>query len=215
MPLVSASIALAQILLAPVMIESPKWLSDRVTKAETSQEDEEAAALLNEIDETLGDVPSPNSFASLDGGAEKVMSFSEVLSSRDVAVTKGLITVIATQTYQQFSGINAVLYYSTAILSTIMPLQAQSVALYVAAVNLFATFIPVLLVEKLGRKPLLLASLGLMSICSALLGFGINSSYSFLSAFSIIAFVAAFSTGMGAIPFVLMAEVSIPACTEA
>lgn len=56
--------------------------------------------------------------------------------------------------YQQFSGINAVLYYSTDILSQIMPQQAQSVALYVTGVNLVATFIPVFLIEV--RLPSLL-----------------------------------------------------------
>lgn len=92
-------------------------------------------------------------------------------------------------------------YYSTAILSVILPDYAKYIALYVTMINLFSLVLPILLVERLGRKPLLLTSLFLMSTCSGLLGYAINNSMPKLAASAIMAFVASFSIGTGPIPF--------------
>lgn len=67
-----------------------------------------------------------------------------------------------------------------------------------------------LLLQRLGRRALLLISLGTMSFSSVVLAYAINHSHFFLASTMIILFVATFSIGLGPIPFVLMGELPPP-----
>lgn len=125
----------------------------------------------------------------------------------------GLRIVLITQVMQQLSGINAgevfihyqfkvlsdrlatVMYYSTEILSNVLPTGAQYISLLVAVANCTLTFAPILLEPKLGRKKLLVLSAALCAITTSCVGFGIRASSPLLSSVSVIAFVSSFSLG--------------------
>lgn len=108
----------------------------------------------------------------------------------------GLAVVILTQLMQQLSGINAVMYYSTDILSDVIPTGARYISLLVAIANCVLTLAPILLVAWAGRKKLLLMSAALCSLNTMVLGIGIRTNSSFLSTCGVIAFVSSFSLGM-------------------
>ncbi|CAG8556265.1 1927_t:CDS:2 [Acaulospora morrowiae] len=118
-----------------------------------------------------------------------------------------LKVILLAHSTQQLSGINAVLYYSTNILSKILPDSSDLITVYISVVNTLMTLVSAYLMDRSGRRTLLLYSIGSMSAASALLGFGIIHDYGFLSALSIILFVATFSFGLGPIPFLITPEI--------
>ncbi|RHZ52775.1 hypothetical protein Glove_457g60 [Diversispora epigaea] len=118
-----------------------------------------------------------------------------------------LKVLLLVQFTQQFSGINAVMYYSTTILSKVLPSSSGLITVYINVVNFFMTIISAYLMDKTGRRTLLLYSIGSMSVASALLGLSIINDYGFLSAFSIILYVATFAIGLGPIPFLIIPEI--------
>ncbi|CAG8754075.1 28503_t:CDS:2 [Gigaspora margarita] len=118
-----------------------------------------------------------------------------------------LKALILVQLTQQFSGINAVMFYSTSILSKIFPDMSDLITVFISIVNVFMTVISAYLIDKSGRRTLLLYSSGLMCFSSIILALGLNNNYGFLSAISIIGFVAAFAIGLGPIPFLIIPEI--------
>lgn len=69
------------------------------------------------------------------------------------------------------------------------------------------TFPPIYLIERLGRRTLLLGSLSSLTVSLVVLGYSINNGFFEVAAAAIIAFVACFSIGMGPTPFVLAGEI--------
>ncbi|CAJ0914187.1 1243_t:CDS:2 [Entrophospora sp. SA101] len=69
------------------------------------------------------------------------------------------------------------------------------------------TLVSAALIEKSGRRKLLLYSISSMSLSSTVLALSINHNWGFLAAFSIIAFVASFAVGLGPIPFLIIPEI--------
>ncbi|CAG8538882.1 7709_t:CDS:2 [Ambispora leptoticha] len=118
-----------------------------------------------------------------------------------------LIVILLLQLTQQFSGINGVIFYSTTILSEVMPDKSDLVTVYISIVNTMMTIVSAILIDKAGRRILLLLSISSMSIASAVLGFSIIQNYPILSALSIITFVASFAIGLGPIPFLIAPEI--------
>lgn len=116
---------------------------------------------------------------------------------------------IALSVFQQLVGINAVSYYGPAIFAQMgYQMDESYMALLVASsVNFMATMIVVLVVDKVGRKPLLIAG-GLISGLSMLtLGSLFDSQQA--GAFGLVAvclFLAGFALSFGPIVWIMMTE---------
>ncbi|KAK3838550.1 MAG: sugar transporter [Linnemannia elongata] len=118
-----------------------------------------------------------------------------------------LIILTLVQLSQQLSGINGVIFYSTAIMSQILPSSGSMITVYISIVNVIMTLIAAYVMDKAGRRTLLMASAVAMGCSSFLLAWSLNYEIPKLSAFSIIAFVATYAIGLGPIPFLIIPEV--------
>ncbi|XP_073963126.1 facilitated trehalose transporter Tret1-like [Choristoneura fumiferana] len=126
-----------------------------------------------------------------------------------------LVCSLGLMFFQQFSGINAVIFYTNNIFSAagsnIDPVIATII---VGVVQTIATYISSLLVEKAGRRILLLQSCVIMGLCLIVLGvfFKMQESGSNVSALGwvplvcLVLFIISFSLGFGPIPWMMMAE---------
>ncbi|KAG6874320.1 hypothetical protein C0995_001545 [Termitomyces sp. Mi166 len=122
---------------------------------------------------------------------------------------KPLAIVCLAMASQQLSGINAVLYYSNAILSKALPDLGPYVSLGITVVNVLMTFPPILLIEvRVGRRRLLAISTIGALISLFAVGFGLDTGRVTLSSIAILTFVMSFAVGLGPIPFVMVPEVS-------
>ncbi|CEH14491.1 Permease of the major facilitator superfamily [Ceraceosorus bombacis] len=235
-PIVSFAISLLQLLCFRLSIDSPREagplrektlrarLAGRNAGSGLDEESEEQEGLLD------SEVPSRSDTES--ARAEKPMELKELIqtvTSRDGAagaksLRKGVALIVLTQLSQQLSGVNAVLYYSSSILSDALgagsdghgssdsEATAKLIALGITIINALMTFPPLYLVSesRLGRKSLLLLSAGVMCASNAVLAVGIVNNISILSALSIVTVVAGFSLGLGPVPFLILPELVEP-----
>lgn len=131
---------------------------------------------------------------------------------RTPTVRWALFITVFLQLSQQFSGINAVIYYSTVIFTSAGYSQevAEFANLGLGATNIIVTLISVFLMDRLGRRILHLTGLGGMFITSLILVVSLvvqsNSFWNKISLVMTILFIAFFGIGPGAIPWLITAE---------
>lgn len=132
---------------------------------------------------------------------------SEPFWSRKLMVPIGLAFLVAF--FNQLSGINAILYFAPRIfaMTGLGPQAALLQSVGIGITNLLFTFVGIWLIDRCGRRTLLLvgsfgyiASLGLTSWAFFTGHFGIVPS-------CIFAFIAAHAVGQGAVIWVLISEV--------
>lgn len=117
--------------------------------------------------------------------------------------------------FQQFSGINAVIFYTNNIFqsagSNIPPVIATII---LGVVQTIATYISSVLVERAGRRLLLLQSCIIMGLCLIVLGVYFKlqfdkynvAAFGWVPLISMVLFIISFSMGYGPIPWMMMAE---------
>ncbi len=111
----------------------------------------------------------------------------------------------------QVSGINAIIYYGPKILQEAgLPVSdALSGQVVIGFVNVLFTLIAIWKIDRLGRKPLLLA--GVIGIISSLIIIGLlfsfNSTNTYLLLIFILFFIACFAFSYGPVIWVLLAEI--------
>jgi MFS family permease len=128
-------------------------------------------------------------------------------------VRPALLVGISLQAFQQFVGINTVMYYSATILF-MAGFEERTWAILlsdlVALSNAIFTIVSILLIDRVGRRPLLLSTLVGVVLGLALLGAAFfvkagNTGYLALGA--LIVYVAFFAVGMGPIPWAVNSEI--------
>ncbi|WP_342249164.1 sugar porter family MFS transporter [Sphingomonas sp. OTU376] len=122
----------------------------------------------------------------------------------------GLVLVgIGTTFFQQASGINAVLYFAPRLFAGAAGVNGQMAAtIGIGLINLLATLVATVLVDRAGRRSLLLWGTAIMDLLlvATALGFWIGAPIGVL-ALLLCGFVAAYAIGLGAVPWILLSEV--------
>lgn len=112
--------------------------------------------------------------------------------------------------FQQFVGINSVLYYAPAIFMKLgFGIETALLqTIIVNSVNLSFTVAAILLVDKIGRKPLMTFGAIGMAISMAALGFTFYlQANGFLALIFILSFIASFAFSWGPVTWVLLSEI--------
>jgi len=123
----------------------------------------------------------------------------------------GIIAIGTTiSVLQQFTGINAVLYYGADIFEKALGFGKEDILsqqILLAFINLVFTFVAMFTVDKLGRKPLIyIGSIG-MILGFSLLGITLQQqSVGILSLLGVLIFIASFALSMGPVVWVLLSE---------
>ncbi|XP_019436437.1 PREDICTED: probable plastidic glucose transporter 3 [Lupinus angustifolius] len=199
---VSAIPAAALALLMEFCAESPHWLFKRGRSIEA-----EAA-----FEKLLGGIHVKSAMAELSksekGDESNTVKLSELLYGRYFRVMFIGCTLFA---LQQLSGINAVFYFSSAIFKS-FDVSSQIGNTCVGICNLLGSILAMILMDKLGRKVLLLwsflgmaVSMGLQVIAAS--SFASGSGAMYLSVGGMLMFVLTFSLGAGPVPGLLMSEI--------
>ncbi|WP_136482859.1 D-xylose transporter XylE [Cognatitamlana onchidii] len=123
----------------------------------------------------------------------------------------GVILIgIALSVFQQFVGINVVLYYAPEIFKSIDPNTdgALLLTIIVGIVNFLFTIIAVKTVDKQGRKPLMLIGALGMAVAMLALGFVFFSGATgYLALGCMMLYVASFALSWGPVVWVLLSEI--------
>ncbi|XP_070802527.1 solute carrier family 2, facilitated glucose transporter member 2 isoform X1 [Pituophis catenifer annectens] len=121
------------------------------------------------------------------------------------------IVAIGVHIAQQFSGINAIFYYSTDIFNKAHVKKPIYATIGVGFVNTVFTVVALFLVEKAGRRILFMAGLLGMMVCTITMTLGLLLQpkiewMSYVSLVSVFLFVSFFEIGPGPIPWFIVAE---------
>lgn len=154
----------------------------------------------------------------IEDSCQKSRSLKDILTTK--RYKKSLIAVLGVLLFQQFSGINALIFYTVPIFqasgSTLSPTLA---AITVNIVQVLATYVSSLIVERAGRKLYLFISAAGMFLCLVTLAtfFYVKSFNSEISQglglvpiISMVVFMASYSIGFGPIPWMLLGELFAP-----
>jgi SP family galactose:H+ symporter-like MFS transporter len=130
-------------------------------------------------------------------------------------VRPALIVGIGLAVFQQVSGINTVIYYAPTIFQ-MAGLKAASVAILatvgVGMINVIMTLVAIWLLDRRGRRPLLLMGLAgmILSLGSMGLAFRLPTSsgiVSWIAMGSLMVYVGSFAIGLGPVFWLLIAEI--------
>lgn len=128
-------------------------------------------------------------------------------------IRPALIVGLTLAVLQQFAGINTILYYAPTIMAE-TGLTASNAILYsvgIGTINLAMTIVSIRLVDRLGRRFLLLISLVGMGISVAFLGASfIAGLASGVILVAMMLYIVCFAIGMGPVFWVLLGEVFPP-----
>jgi len=190
--------------LAVLMLpKSPRWLMLRGNK-------DQALAVLDKVrhsHEVAGEIQEIEASLSINHSLRDMI--------KNPLFVKVLILGMMFQIIQQFSGINTVMYYAPTIFQMAgfaTHIQQMWGTVAVGTVNVLTTIISIMLVDKLGRRPILYFGLCVTSISLFMLGYlfhiGITTHVlQYAAVACLLLFIVGFAVSLGPIMWILCAEI--------
>lgn len=136
---------------------------------------------------------------------------------REPSVLRRVFVAHALQWLQQFTGVNAILMYGPAIFySAGVPLSPLACAIVISASNLASTFLMMLMIDRYGRRTLLLAGAGAMFLCLCVAGWLAHAIRTWASSNTALGwgllvcvslYMVAFAVSWGAVPWIYPSEI--------
>ncbi len=191
--------------------ESPRWLAMR----ERAGEALEILTRVSGKTRAEADLSAVQQALQAEALQEKGSVKELLVPAMRLVMTIGIVIAIL----QQITGINSVFFYAPMIFeqSGIGTDAAFMQAVLVGIVNLVATIVAILLIDKLGRRPLMIAGLVIIASSMLLLAYGFGTAgvgadgeltnmSPGLILFAILSFVAGFGISLGPVMWVLFSE---------
>jgi MFS transporter, SP family, arabinose:H+ symporter len=141
--------------------------------------------------------------------AHKQASLFERLGGR-FRYGKPILLAIAIAAFNQLSGINAILYYINDIFAAagFSRISGNLQAVAIGTMNLAATFLGMALIDRLGRKRLLLIGAVGTAVClSAVAAIFFTNQHKELLVWALVAYIAFFAVSQGAVVWVYLSEI--------
>ncbi|KAK5641985.1 hypothetical protein RI129_008152 [Pyrocoelia pectoralis] len=189
-----------------------------VYRMKQNREDEAKAALIRlrgkdyDVDAELKEIKE-----KLEADAKNKVSFLTCMRTRSAKIAS--IVCFSLMFFQQASGINAVIFYTSDIFkSSGSSLNPEIATIIVGVIQTISTFVSSLIIDKLGRRILLILSDFFMAISGVVLGIFFSlkdrqlvdvdtiSTLGFLPIVSLSVFFIVFSLGFGPIPWMISSE---------
>jgi len=180
--------------------ESPRWLASHGYT-------EEAYSILSRVENPA---EARRYLAEL-----KEVTKADRLRFRDIFAPRfrnALVIGMGLAAFQQITGINTITYYTPIILQMAGFHRASTAILatmLVGGVNLIFTILSLFLLDRVGRRPLLLGGIALMTVSLTALGYFFGGSHvsRALILTSVLIYLASFAVGLGPIFWLLISEI--------
>ncbi|MAZ77584.1 MAG: MFS transporter [Legionellaceae bacterium] len=185
--------------------KSPRWLMAKGRASEA----EKVLGKLREAHRVKDEINDIKSAIEEEGRANWKLLFSRW-------AMPALVVAVGMAILQQLVGINTIIYYGPTIFNVIGFKGAEgatAAAIIIGVVNVGATFLGMYLIDKLGRRPLVLMGLVLMIAGHLILAWafhyhhGMPAALRVFALLGMISFIVGFAASLGIISWVLNAEV--------
>ncbi|EER34461.1 conserved hypothetical protein [Candida tropicalis MYA-3404] len=128
----------------------------------------------------------------------------------DLKYRNQLIAVVLIMTGQQWSGVNTITYYGVQVLNGIFNNPDGNMVLFlsclISTVNVLVSVGVAPLIDKWGRKPLLMSSVVICGVSALSLAIGIPTKNDAVVVTAFFSFIIGFGIGLGPIPFLMISE---------
>ncbi len=179
--------------------ESPRWLMKKNQKVR-------ALDILERMNGKKADKAELHEILNLQ--EDQSVSWKELFQS---SLKLPFIIGVVLAALQQITGINAIMYYTPEILkqSGANTDSALIQTVLVGVVNLVFTLIALWIIDKVGRKVLLVAGGSVMTVCLFVVGYAFNAGHlsGYWILFFILLYVAAFAVSFGPVVWVMISEI--------
>lgn len=209
---VSGVPAVIQFVFMLCLPESPRWLFMKDDKSK-------AISVLSKIYDfprLEDEIDYLSSQLEEEQHKKKNVSYMDVFKSKEIRLA--FLAGAGLQAFQQFTGINTVMYYSPTIVQMAgfrSNQLALLLSLIVAAMNAAGTVLGIYLIDHVGRKKLAISSLSGVIVALAILSgafiAGQSSStdglHGWIAVIGLALYIAFFSPGMGPVPWTVNSEI--------
>ena len=190
--------AIAFVILLLFVPETPRWLAKQ-------GQIEEARSVLTHIvgsKEAECELKEIRDAIAHEGGS--------ILQLLQPGLRVALVIGILLPFFSQVSGINAIIYYGTTIFKTAGWELGESLGgqAYIGFVNVLFTFVAIAVVDRLGRKPLLMVGIGglVAALIAAAVLFAVDLT-NWQLVVVLMFYCACFAFSLGPIPWIIIAEI--------
>ena len=192
--------------------ESPRWLALHLKEEKAIKMLRRTRITLEEADSEMEAIKETINQEKLQMQSLSHHRLVEMFLNR--TIFHCLVIGVGMQIWQQVCGINTVMYYSSSILlaagfgSEDDPATAIYCSMIVAFANMSMSVVAVVLIDRVGRRPLAIVSLigvigSLLLLSASFYGDGMP----WLSLVSLILYIVFFAPGMGPIPWAVNSEI--------
>jgi len=192
--------------------ESPRWLSAK-SRLEEAGKAAQALSLQQEWHEAA------RQEENLDANTHVPPAAHPVTPSKKSRTSIVAVLMLCSTLFilQNFSGIDAILYYAPHLFQTLgfAPGTASLAATFgLGLANFLATIVALKLVDNAGRRPLLIFGSALMTVGLALVILASLYALPYLGLIGLCLFIVAFAISLGPLPYVMMSELFPSAIRE-
>ncbi|XP_031838029.1 facilitated trehalose transporter Tret1 [Nomia melanderi] len=146
------------------------------------------------------------------------ISFMTMIASK--VTLKGFIIAYGLMIFQQFSGVNTIIFYATTIFKEAgSKIEPSICTIIIGIIQVISVFVSSLVVDRVGRRILLLISIIFLFLTTFILGvyyylfndIKVNvESITWLPLLSVCIFIIMFSLGFGPLPWMMLGEIFAP-----
>ncbi|PRT53137.1 hypothetical protein B9G98_00757 [Wickerhamiella sorbophila] len=183
-------VAAVQIIMTYNIHESPLWLTKNNKFREAQQIADHLGVTLDEVSNNDG---------------SHFVSIPTFITSPEYI--KVLLTVVGIFTLQQFSGINAIVFYGVKILERSSSSRQAAIGnVAIQLTNASLTLVAATFIKRTGPKKLIIFSCLGMALASVWLGIALDNDNATPAFFAIVTDVSFFALGLGPVPFMVVGE---------
>lgn len=204
---IGGALPFIQMALVPLFVESPRWLAKQGY-------DQECINALKKLRKGISNDSvnkEANSMitktASISSGQDqKSLTVMQLIKSKEA--TKSLIIGSISHACQQFSGINIVFYFGGEIIDQLADKWwSKRIFVFITVWNILMTAVSIYVIDRSGRRPLILISALLMVIADIALMISSKFDLEILGIISLLIFVGGFAIGLGPVPWTITGDI--------